>query len=300
MCKLLSLRLVAISSILLFGFMCQAIAQTGVSNAGVDLSGMWTALVLEDWYDRYPGPGLGDYVGIPLNAAGRQKAETWDASSLSQLERQAQPHPAQYSFRTAGSRLSFDRIDDPTGRLIGYRTRGVYGGADRTIWLDGREHPSAHLGLHTWNGFSTGVWENGVLIVTTTHMKYGFYRRNGVPASPYAVMTEYWFRNGEYLTMLNHIVDPIYLEEPLVQSQNWIWNPPQTKRPVILAEPVEEVSMGRGWVPHWPLGTQHSELAERLGLAIEATGGGSVTLYPEYRDTLRAMRAEFDSNNISE
>jgi hypothetical protein len=61
-------------------------------------------------------------------------------------------------------------------------------------------------------------------------------------------------------------------------------------------EAVEEVDMGRGWVPHWPLGTVHPELAERLGVALEATVGGSITLYPEYRETLLQMRQEFDSN----
>lgn len=275
--------------------------QEGQSNTAVDLSGMWTALVLEDWYDRFPGPELGDYTGLPINAAARQKAETWDASSLSQPERQGQPHPAQYSFRTAGPRLSIIRINDPvTDRLIGYRTRGVYGNAERTIWTDGRPHPSERHGLHTWSGFSTGKWLNGIFVVTTTHMKYGFHRRNGVPASPYAVMTEYWFRNGEYLTMVSHIEDSAYLEEPLVRSQTWIWNPAQTDYPRIAAETIDEVPADDGWVPHRPPGTKHTEVADRLGIAVEATSGGALTIYPEYRETLRMMREEFDRNRSGE
>jgi hypothetical protein len=270
-------------------------------SEGFDISGMWSALVLEDWYDRLPGAGLGEYTGIPMNDAARQKAETWDASILSQPERQAQPHPAQYSFRGPRPNLSIDRIVDPVTREhIGYRTYGTFGNADRTIWLDGRAHPSEPYGLHQWNGFSTGEWVNGMLVVTTTHMKYGVYQRNGVPASPYALMTEFWFRNGEYLTMVSHIEDPIYLEEPLVRSQTWIWNPPQVvdlRRPF---EPVEEVAMEPGWVPHWPLGTKHTDMANRLGIAVEATTGGSVTIYPEYRETLRQMREEFDNNRASQ
>lgn len=269
-------------------------------NEGFDIAGMWSALILEDWYDRLPGGGLGEYTGLPINEAARQKAEAWDASILSQPERQAQPHPAQYSFRGPGPNLRIERILEPvTDRLIGYTTHGTYGRADRTIWLDGREHPSERHGLHQWNGFSTGEWVDGVLIVTTTHMKYGVYQRNGVPASPYARMTEYFFRNGEYLTMVSHIDDPIYLEEPLVRSQTWLWNPPQVVGPREQFEPVEEVAMGVGWVPHWPLGTQHTEMADRLGIAVEATGGGSVTLYPEYRETLRQMREEFDRAHMN-
>ena len=33
------------------------------------------------------GAHIGDYTGIPLNEAGRVRAETWDASVLSQRER---------------------------------------------------------------------------------------------------------------------------------------------------------------------------------------------------------------------
>ncbi len=273
------------------------LAQNNISNESFDLAGMWAALVLEDWYDRVPGGGLGDYIGIPINEAGRQKAQTWDASILSQPERQGQPHPAQYSFRGPRPDLRFEHILEPiTDRLIGYRTNGTFGRADRTIWLDGRPHPDESYGLHTWDGFSTGEWVNGVLIVTTTHMKYGVYQRNGVPASPYGVMTEYFFRHGNYLTMLSHIEDPVYLEEPFVRTQTWVWNPPQNVGQRRAMEAVEEVDMKRGWVPHWPLGTVHPELAERLGVSLEATVGGSVTLYPEYRETLRQMREEFDRN----
>lgn len=272
-------------------------AQNDISNESFDLAGMWAALVLEDWYDRVPGGGLGDYIGIPINEAGRQKAQTWDASILSQPERQGQPHPAQYSFRGPRPDLRFEHILEPiTDGLIGYRTNGTFGRADRTIWLDGRPHPDESYGLHTWDGFSTGEWVNGVLVVTTTHMKYGVYQRNGVPASPYGVMTEYFFRHGNYLTMLSHIEDPVYLEEPFVRTQTWIWNPPQNVGQRRAMEAVEEVDMERGWVPHWPLGTVHPELAERLGVSLEATAGGSITLYPEYRETLRQMREEFDRN----
>lgn len=293
--KFKSISAVIATVLISFSFIHSSIAQLSLTGDGFDISGQWSALVLEDWYDRLPGGSLGEYVGIPLNEAARQKAQSWDASILSQSERQAQAHPAQYSFRGPFPNLRIDRIFEPlTDRVIAYKMAGAYGRADRTIWLDGRPHPSERNGLHEWSGFSTGEWVDGVLVVTTTHMKYGVYQRNGVPASPYGRMTEYWFRNGEYLSMVSYIEDPAYLEEPMVRSQTWIWNPPQVVGPGELFEPVEEVAMEAGWVPHWPLGTTFPEMAERLGIAIEATGGGSVTLYPEYRETLRQMREEFD------
>lgn len=269
--------------------------------AQFDISGEWAPLLHEDWFDRIPGPTLGDYTGIPINEAGRQKAETWDAQILTQQERQAQPHPAQYSFRGPGPRLRIEPLLDPvTQKLIGFRTSGTYGRADRTIWLDGRKHPSARHALHTWNGFSTGKWVDNMLVVTTTHMKYGVYQRNGVPASPYGVMTEYYFRNGEYLTMVSYIEDPIYLEEPMVRSQTWVLNPPQEVGAPGAFEPVEESNFPLGWVPHWPLGTKHPDRAEELGISIEGTSGGSVTLYPEYRRELKRMRAEFDAAHAAQ
>lgn len=140
--------------ILNLNFIHPVSAQLPQSGSGFDISGMWAALVLEDWYDRLPGAGLGEYTGIPINAAARQKAEAWDASILSQPERQAQPHPAQYSFRGPFPNLRIDRILEPvTQRVIGYKTYGTFGSANRTIWLDGRAHPSERHGLHTWDFF---------------------------------------------------------------------------------------------------------------------------------------------------
>ena len=81
-------------------------------------------------------------------------------------------------------------VDPESGALVAYTITGLFGNADRTIWLDGRSHPSA-LAEHTWGGFSTGEWVGDALKVTTSHIKAGTVQRNGVPASPYATMTEY-------------------------------------------------------------------------------------------------------------
>ena len=257
--------------------------------AQFDLAGEWAPLVMEDWNHRWPGATLGDYTGIPLNEAARQKAESWDASILSQQERQTQPHPAQYSVRGPGPNLRIEKILEPvTDRLIGYRTSGAYGSADRTFWLDGRSHPSKNA-QHTWSGFSTGTWVDNMLVVTTTHMKMGVVQRNGVPASPYATMTEYWFRHGEMMTMVSYLEDPVYLDEPMVRSQTWVWNPPQVVQAPRIFEAVEEVDMPLGWVPHWELGIRHPDLAKELGVPIDAVQGGRETLYPEYRLKLQQM-----------
>ncbi len=262
---------------------------------GFDLTGEWASRTHEDLPIRgMPGPDLGDYTGLPLNDAGRQKADSWDPIVLSQLERQAQPHPAVYSSRGPAPTLFVSPIQSNAGALVGYRIAGYYGRADRTIWMDGRPHPSAHA-EHTWSGFSTGRWDRDTLVVTTTHIKMGVIQRNGSATSPYARMVEMYTRHDGLLTLFSWVDDPIYLEEPMVRTQTWVLRRTTAESegpPALLAfEPVEEVSdKSDGWVAHYPLGTEPRRFAELAGLPYEATRGGSATLYPEYMKTIERLR----------
>jgi hypothetical protein len=265
---------------------------------GFELTGEWAFRTHEDVLHRtMPGPDLGDYTGLPLNDAARQKADSWDPIVLSQLERQAQPHPAVYSSRGPGPTLYVSAIRSDAGDLIGYRIAGYYGRADRTIWMDGRSHPSDRYAEHTWSGFSTGRWEGDALIVTTTHIKMGVVQRNGSATSPYARMTEMYKRHGSMLTHLSWVDDPIYLEEPMVRTQTWVLanTAAETKGPPApqAFEAVEEVAdKPDGWVVHYPLGTEPRRFAELHGLPNEATRGGSASLYPEYMKTIERLRRE--------
>ena len=87
--------------------------------------------------------------------------------------------------------------------------------------MDGRPHPGPNA-PHTWMGFSTGRYDGDMLIVETTHLKKGWVRRNGVPMSDQAKMTEYMVRNGDVMTHIFVLVDPVYLTEPLVKSQEFV------------------------------------------------------------------------------
>ena len=42
--------------------------------AEVPIAGEWAPLITEDQPHRLPGPELGDYTGLPINAAARRKA----------------------------------------------------------------------------------------------------------------------------------------------------------------------------------------------------------------------------------
>ena len=264
--------------------------------AQTDFSGEWANRSNEDREDRIPGPDLGDYTGLPINAAARQKADAWDASVLALPERQAQPHPAQYFMYGPGPGGRIEKVLDPvTGDLVAYTFAGTFGRADRTIWLDGRPHPSAHA-EHTWHGFSTGEWDGDTLVITTTHIKYGVVRRNGVPASPEAVVTERWTRYDDKLLIVMHVDDSVYLDEPLVRTNVLQAAAGRHTGRITPFESVDEIlTRATGNVPHYAMGTEHRQFAERTGLPFEVTRGGAETMYPEYQLRVQELLREMEA-----
>ena len=258
-----------------------------------DIAGDWTYVTSEDQPHRLPGAELGDYTGLPANDAVRQKAQAWDASILSQPERQAQAHPIQYWMRGPLPNLRILKILDPvTQQTVAYAVAGGFGRADRVVWMDGRPHPSDYS-EHTWDGFSTGEWQEGQLVVTTTHMKQGVIQRNGAATSPYGVMTEHFFRHGLYMTSFFSVDDPIFYEEPMVRTQTWTVEPNLFLGFGNPFESVDELGdRPLGWVPHWPLGVLQKEFAVNHSIPFRATQGGKETLYPEYMDVIKQLREQ--------
>ena len=266
----------------------------GAPQTTCDVSGEWGARSREDTEDRVLlGTNPGDYTGFPLNDAGRQFADHWSASILSLLTQQALPHPAQYIMRGPGPNIRVAKFTNDAGQFIGYSLAGVYGRNDRTIWMDGRAHPPDYA-EYTWDGFSTGRCERGMLVVTTTHMKYGYHRRNGVPASVKSKMTEYFIRHGTELTIMQFTEDPVYLDEILARTTDFQLNPGQNVgAPGFGFEIADEIaSWPEGYVPHWPLGTKQTEFAETLGIPYEASQGFKEAMYPEYLPKLRKLMAQ--------
>ena len=266
----------------------------------VDLAGSWAMSNDEELLIRIdPGPELENFTGFPLNAAGRQKALAWNSTIQAVPEHQARPHPAQYSMRGPGPNFHMGEVIDPKSRqLVAYTVTGLFQNANRTIWLDGRPHPS-QFAEHLWSGFSTGVWERGMLKVTTTHMKQAFLQRNGIPSSPYGVMTEFFIRHGDRLMLVSQVDDPIYLDEPMVRTSTFKWNPGQRENPIVQVEVAEELpDLKPGDVPHYPLGFRQTDYADSNGLPWAAALGGGATLYPEYAETLQRMTRERTGNAL--
>ncbi len=78
------------------------------------------------------------------------------------------------------------------------------------------------LAEHTFQGFSTSVWEGNQLTITTTHLKANYHRRNEVPSSDQRTSTEHWARYGAILTIITVVEDPVFFTETLVRSRSWV------------------------------------------------------------------------------
>ncbi len=135
-------------------------------------------------------------------------------------------------------------------------------------------------------GFSTGRWQGDRLVVETTHIKNGWHRRNGVPMSDRATMTEYLVPHEDTFTHIAVIRDPVYLTEPWVKTQHfeimrralpanaWLW--PCTV--------VEEVDRDPNEVPHYLPGKNPymADYRAEVHLDVPGVGGGAATLLPEF------------------
>jgi len=255
--------------------------------AQIDFVGEWAPQFHEDQPERVGGPPVGDYSGLPINDAARFMADAWEASILSVPEHQCKPHPADYSPRGPANLRISKEVDTASQETIAYHTHISWQAPERTIWMDGRPHPD-ELAAHTWQGFSTGEWIGGpnsqVLKVVTTHLKKGWIRRNGVPRSDQAELTEYFYRHGNFLTWTSIVNDPLYLTEPMIRTSDFMVNPGQQIAPYPCLI-VSEVEQPHGWVPHWLPGTNPDleEFAKDQHVPPEAMRGGAETMLPEYR-----------------
>src|SRR6516165_7112183 len=108
----------------------------------VDFSGEWSPLYHEDAPERLPGPELGDYTELPINAAARMRADSWDADRISVVEQyQCRPHGSDYSMRGLGNLRVWREIDQTTQKPVAVHTHRRAWHSARTICLDGRPHP---------------------------------------------------------------------------------------------------------------------------------------------------------------
>jgi hypothetical protein len=191
----------------------------------------------------------------------------------------------------------WEERDPRTQELIAIRQYISNYEQNRTIYMDGRPHPPDYA-PHTWMGFSTGRWEGNILTVTTTHIKQGWHRRNGLPSSDRITLVEHFIRHDDHLTHVTVVTDPLYLTEPLIKSQDFTHTASEegigtggiTTGWLYPCEYVEEI-LGRSpdAVPSYMPGENPfvSEFAGRHKVPVAAAMGGAETTYPEYRKQLQ-------------
>jgi glyoxylase-like metal-dependent hydrolase (beta-lactamase superfamily II) len=264
----------------------------GCAWAQVELSGEWANRLHEDQYSRGPGLEAGEWEGLPMNAAARMKSESWDADVYTLPERQCIPFPADMGL-TIGNVRIWGEVDPPTQKIVAWHVHHEWQAQEQVIWMDDRPRPPAYA-AHTWQGFSLGRWEGNTLTVETTHMKWGYLERNGVPRSDLANLTEHYIRHGDVLTIVQILYDPVYLAAPMIRTRNLAYAPTQ-QRGGYSCRPTTEVATKHpaGWVPHHLPGTNTflDSATKRYGVPPLAARGGVETIYPDFLAKLKTPAA---------
>lgn len=204
------------------------------ASAAIDMTGYWVSVVTEDWRYRMVTPPKGQYLGIPLTQEGRRTADAWDPAKDEAAGLQCRGFGAAAIMRVPG-RFHITWTNDTTMQIeadSGTQTRVFhFGGA-----APADTQPS-------WQGYSIAQWEPattargepraGDLKVVTTHMLAGYVRKNGVPYSANAVLTEYYDRlqgpNGdEWLVVTTEVNDPLDFTMPFVTTTHFKKEPDAT------------------------------------------------------------------------
>jgi hypothetical protein len=195
-------------------------------------------------------PAKGDTTSIPLNPAGMAAANAWDPSKDGQCE----------AYGVGGimrmpTRLRISWQDDTTlkietdagqqTRLLNFPTPPAPGvttatnAGPRTLqgqsvaeWQRSVGFDAFGVGLSPERGSAPQRW--GSLKVVTTNMLPGWLRRNGVPYSDKATVTEYFSRfshkeAGDWFVVTTVVEDPTYLAASFITSSNFKKEPNDSK-----------------------------------------------------------------------
>ncbi len=197
------------------------------SDAAIDLTGTWTAVITEDWTLRMVTPKKGDYTRVPMTPSARRIADAWDPAKDEAAGEQCRGYGAPAVMRLPG-RLRISWVDDQTLKME------VEAGNQTRLFRFAAAGPKGPaLPEATWQGESAAQWQytvnpprSGELRVVTNRLRAGYLRKNGVPYSGNTTMTEYYHRmtapNGDvWLTIVAEITDPENLREPFVQSTHF-------------------------------------------------------------------------------
>jgi hypothetical protein len=195
-------------------------------SAPVDLTGYWVSYVTEDWRYRMVTPPKGDYRRVPVTAAALPIINGWDPVADERAGNQCKSYGAAALMRVPG-RLRITWEDAETMRVdadAGTQTRLF------------RFTPGVP-GAPSWQGHSMARWDRGAgpngggsLHVVTTNLRAGYLRKNGVPYSDRATVTEDFDVStlpggGRWLVVTTVVEDPVYLARPFIVSSHFKMEP---------------------------------------------------------------------------
>jgi hypothetical protein len=240
-------------------------------GAPVDLTGQWVAIVTEDWRWRMITPPKGDFESVPLNAEGRRVATLWDLAADNAAGVQCRAFGAGGITRMP-TRIRIGWQDDQTLKLetdAGQQTRLFHFiapavGAITPVLTE--IYPPT--GERNWQGDTRAQWfgqpqsrglslggapspNGGALRIVTRNQRAGYLRKNGVPYSEDAVITEQFNRHDEpdgdsWLTVTTIVTDPKYLTQPFIISSSFKreaspakWSPTPCQTPPPLEAPLK-------------------------------------------------------------
>ena len=206
--------------------------QTPVSaraGAPFDPSGYWSSLITQNWRLRMVPPGKGDYIGIPISAAGKKAADAWDQARDEAAGNHCKAYGAP-GLMNLPTHLRVTWQDDST-----LRVDADYGTQTRLFHFGNWIPPEPRK--RSWQGNSVAVWASRrggrggaasarYLRITTTDLLSGYLRKNGVPYGENASLLEYvdLFKepNGAAMIVWTAVVDdPVYLETPYIISSQF-------------------------------------------------------------------------------
>ncbi|HXH25236.1 MAG TPA: MBL fold metallo-hydrolase [Vicinamibacterales bacterium] len=280
------MRVSCLSSAALWLYVAGVLCLAGAAPAAAQVSfvGDWAGRYHEDQPDRIPGEEPGDFSALPINDAARMFGDSWDVARHSVLEHQCAPYTLPYMFFGPNQFRIWEERHPDTQELVAIQMYlGTYQ-QRRTIWMDGRPHPPEYA-PHTFMGFSTGEWNGDILTITTTHIKAGYFRRTGIPASDRVTVVEHWMRHGNVLSQVTIATDPVYLTEPYIRSQEFVLMERNNTNWLYNCEYAMEVPRDKNEVPHFLPGRNpwRGEFAAKHAMPEEGVRGGAHTLLPEWK-----------------
>ncbi len=199
--------------------------------APIDLTGYWVSYVTENWRYRMVTPAKGEYRRIPASPAALPLINAWDPAADERAGNQCKSYGAGAIMSVPG-RLHITWQDADTLRIetdAGTQTR-LFHFSPRTS----ASEPS-------WQGESTATWERatgtdggGSLRVVTANLRAGYLRKNGVPYSERATVTEHFDvaplpDGGKLLLVTTTVEDPVYLTGPYIVSPHFKKEPDGSK-----------------------------------------------------------------------